>query len=307
MMGRSTCFSGRHSDLIESGVKAADSKICEEDKIWSRYSHDKIDIGEEVAKVIRVLSKALPLSKALRALSIGSSNEPQFRILETTFRGGLYLLDVDEDALDIVEERIRRQYTDHVVTMRGDYNKIFLNSENTGRFFKDKLGRKRVNLVTLHHSLYYSRESDWKTIFENIFQKILAPKGAIHAVLMASRSTDPNTTTWLYNHFTGKFFGCRNDQDLKRFKEELKGSAIFKNAQILLRTNRVRFYVDDFSKFMKVVWMILLYPDVHRYSLKQKEEITEFVYKNFWQKKNPLVQPQDHLSVYKSKKIIIRS
>lgn len=298
-MGKFTYSLDRRSDLIKAGVRAADSRICEEDKIWSRYSHDKIDIGEEVAKVIRTLSKAMPLDNALRALSIGSSNEPQFRILETTFRGGLYLIDVDGNALDIVQERIHRQYADHVATIHGDYNKIFLSLKNTELFLKNKLGGKKVNLITLHHSLYYSHESDWMAVFKDLFKEILAPKGAIHAVLMASRSDDPHTTTWLYNHFIGKFFGCRNDQDLKEFELELRREPLFKNAQILLKTNKVRFYVDDFAKFMKVVWMILLYPNVHRYNSKQKEEITEFIYRKFWKKKEPLIQVQDHLVIYK--------
>jgi len=38
---------------------------------------------------------------------------------------------------------------------------------------------------------------------------------------------------------------------------------------------------------------------VHKYSLKQREEITEFVYKHFWIKKRPLIQSQDHLVAYK--------
>ena len=34
-------------------------------------------------------------------------------------------------------------------------------------------------------------------------------RAAVHAVLMASRSDDPTTTTGLYNHFAGRFFGWR--------------------------------------------------------------------------------------------------
>ena len=50
---------------------------------------------------------------------------------------------------------------------------------------------------------------------------------------------------------------------------------------------------------MAVVWMILLYPNVHPYTLKQRQEITGFVYERLWKKKEPLVQAQDHLVVYK--------
>ena len=74
---------------------------------------------------------------------------------------------------------------------------------------------------------------------------------------------------------------------------------MFKKAQILSRASKVRFFVDDFEKFMAVVWMILLYPDVHNYSLKQKQEITEYIYDRFWLKKRPLYQIQHHLVIYR--------
>ncbi len=285
--------------LIEQGIRAADSNIYEEDRIWSRYSHDKVDIGEELTKVIRTLNKTFPLNKSLRALSIGSSNEPQFRILEATFRGGLYLLDLNKDALDIVQERIHRQCTNHVATIHDDYNRIFLNTENTTAFLKNKLGGKKVELVTLHHSLYYSQESNWMRIFENLYRSILAPKAAVHCVLMASRSNDPSTTTWLYNHFAGKYFACHNNQDLRSFREILKSNPLFKKSQIFISTHHVRFFINDFVKFMAVIWMILLYPDVHKYSIEQRREITEFIYKRFWLKKKPLIQAQNHLVIYR--------
>lgn len=284
--------------LIELGLKAATYKICDEDKIWSRYSKDKVDIGEGLAKVIRTLGKAMPLSKTLRALSIGSSAEPQFRILESSFRGGLYLLDVDKKALDIITERICRQCTDHVVTIHGDCNKIFIDKDSAEYFLKKNLSGSRVNLVTLHQSLYYSKKDLWRTIFFNIYRKVLYNKGAIHAVLMAAENRDPSTTTWLYNHFADKYFDHKNDQSLIRFKKELSKDRFFRNAQILSKTHNIRFFVDDFEKFMAVIWMVLLYPKVHRYSLKQREEITEFIYKRFWTKKRPLIQVQDHLAIY---------
>ena len=112
--------------IIERGIKIADSKMFEEDKIWSHYSNDKVDVGEELAMVIRTIFKAFPLRKAISALSIGSSNEPQFRLLQSSFRDGLYLLDVEKEALDIVQERIHRQHIKHVKTIPCDYSKIFL-------------------------------------------------------------------------------------------------------------------------------------------------------------------------------------
>ena len=72
------------------GLRAARTQMFRQDKVWSRYSNDKVDIAHHLARVLRVLAKSLPLERQLRALSIGSSNEPQFRILESAFRGGLY-------------------------------------------------------------------------------------------------------------------------------------------------------------------------------------------------------------------------
>lgn len=285
--------------LIEKGIRASDSKMYEEDKIWSRFSHDKVDIGEELAKIIRTLNKGLPLSKEMKAVSVGSSAEPQFRILETAFRAGLYLLDIDNEALDIVRERVRRQRTTHVATICGDYNRIFSDTESARAFLKDKLIGKKVELITLHHSLYYCVELDWEGIFGNLYRILIAPMGAMHAVLMASKSEDQYTTTWLYNHFADRFFACRNEQDLYKLRRKLKDNPFFEGAQILMKTRRVFFNVADFEKFMVVVWMILLYPNVHKYSFKQKEEITEFIYRKFWIHKRPLVQLQDHMVIYK--------
>src|SRR5262245_35213254 len=98
------------------GLRAAAGHMFRQAKVWSRYSNDKVDIARVLARVIRTLSKSLPLEQPLTALSIGSSNEPQFRILESAFRGGLFLLDIEEAALGLVEERSQRQGTDHVKT-----------------------------------------------------------------------------------------------------------------------------------------------------------------------------------------------
>jgi len=285
--------------LIEEGIKVADSMMYQQVKIWARYSSDKVDIGEELAHVIRILSRSHPLSKRLRALSIGSSNEPQFRLLETAFRAGVYLLDIEKEALDMVKERVRRQWTDHVTTIKLDYTKTFLDKDKTRAFLKQRLGGKRMDLITLHHSLYYCQEKMWHTIFENLFLRLLANKGAMHAVLMDSISKNPYSTTHLYNHFAGKFFNHHNDQDLYKLKSELKGNPSFKRADISIKRNKVRFFKDDFRQFMAVVWMLLLYPNVHKYSLPQKREITEFVYERFWRRKRPLIQEQDHLVIIK--------
>jgi len=285
--------------MIEAGLRSADAMMMDEDKIWSRYSDDKVDIGERLAKVIRTLSVANPLKKPLRALSIGSSTEPQFRIFETAFRGGLYLFDIDSRAMAVVSDRASRQHTAHVRAIIGDFREVFSDPVEVDRFFTDTLDRRKLDLIAFHHSLYYCEAAEWALLFEYICRRLLARKSAVHAVLMAASSSNRMTTTWLYNHFAGKYFGIRNDQSLATFKKQLEQQPAFRNDQILLDTSRVRFFVDDFGKFMKVVWMIMLYPGVHRYDARQKEEIVEFVYDTFWSARQPLLQLQHHLVVYR--------
>ena len=287
------------------GVRAARSQMFVADKIWSRYSNDKVDIAHQLARVIRVLNRSLPLTRPLRALSIGSSNEPQFRILESACRGGLYLLDIEAAALAIVTERIRRQRTDHVVTVRGDYRTLLRDADRARRFRTRCLGGRRVTLVTLHHALYYSPEPAWLPLMAGLYRALLAggaargPSAAIHAVLMASRSRDPGSTTWLYNHFAGMYFGVRNQQDLRRFGRRLRRDRRFAGARIVSARSRVAFFAPDFEQFMGVVWMILLHPRVHRFSPAQQETISEHVYHHLWSRRLPLVQEQDHLMIYR--------
>jgi hypothetical protein len=292
-----------HQAEIERGLRIAETTIYQEDKVWSRFSNDKVDIGEVLANVIRTLHKALPLSKPLRALSVGSGAEPQFRILATMFRGGLHLLDLDEASLDILRERIHRQATDHASVVRADFKGVFREARDAQGFVDKELAGGRVELVTLHHSLYYCAEADWLPILANLWKFALAPRGALHAVLMANQSEDRSTTTWLYNHFVGKFFGHANDQDLRKFAAQLRGRPVFRNSQVLFKTNRVRFRAPDFEKLMAVVWMVLLYPDIHPYSEDQRREITEFVYQNLWLQGQPLIQMQDHLAIYRGLRI----
>jgi hypothetical protein len=67
----------------------------------------------------------------------------------------------------------------------------------------------------------------------------------------------------------------------------------------MFKTSHVEFFVEDFKKLMSVVWMILLHPHVHQYTLEQRQEITEHIYENFYRKRLPLVQSQDHVTVYR--------
>jgi len=285
--------------IIEMGIKAGDVDMYDEDAIWIENSSDKIDIGDVLMEVIRNLQKELPLSRELRAISIGSGSEPQFKILEAAFQGGLYLLDIDPVPLNIVKERIRREWIKHVNTITADYNKVLMDPEKARQFFKKRLGGKRLDLITLDHSLYYCAESTWGGLFANLYRTILGRRSAIHAVLMASKSDDQYSTTWLYNHFAGKYFGEKNDQDLAAFAASLRKIKLFETSRIISRKHQVKFFIDDFGKFMAVIWMILLYPNVHDYTQEEKEEITEHIYKKFWLKKKPLIQHQDHLILYK--------
>jgi hypothetical protein len=208
--------------LLDAGLRASESDMADEDIIWSHYSNDKVDIGERLASVIRTLHLSLPLTRKMRALSLGSSSEPQFRILETAFRGGLYLMDIDQHALDIIEERIQRQYTGHVSTIRGSYMDFVNERYYPRQILSTRLQNRKVDLITLHHSLYYCPESSWLPLFETLFRNILARRGAIHAVMMADRSTSKQTTSWLYNHFAGKFSVCATTRAFRHSKKNWK-------------------------------------------------------------------------------------
>jgi len=295
----STSQQQSRSALIEAGIRCAHSPMVDEDDIWSRYSNDKTDIGEHLARVIRTLSAAVPLNRKLRALSIGSSSEPQFRILETAFRGGLYLLDIDPNALETVRDRVTRQNIGHVSMITGDYNEQLHEEQRTRQFLEQSLDNRPVDLITLHHSLYYCEMEQWVPLFRNIHQHLLARSGAIHAVLMAPSSRDPLTTTSLYSRFEGNYFGICNDQSLPELKRRLERLPEFRNTQLHLSTSKVRFYVNDFVKLMKVVWMILLYPGVHQYSDSQKKQIASYVYDTFHAAQQPLYQEQHHLVLYR--------
>lgn len=292
MNGKST-----KSALIEKGIQAGEIDMYNEDTIWSQNSSDKVDIAEELMRIIREIFGSVPPGRRLKALSIGSGSEPQFQILEAAFRGGLYLLDIDAVPLGVISTRIKSHWMNHVTTIQADYNKTLLHTADAQWFLGEELGGSRQDLITLDHSLYYSGESDWAELFGSLYSIILAEKGAIHAVMMSSECGEMDSTTWLYNHFAGKFFACRNDQDLISFGKGLRRNNQFSGASVRQETHRVKFFTDDFEKFMAVIWMILLYPNVHDYSHDQKEEITEYVYSNFFIPGKPLVQVQDHLVV----------
>ncbi len=283
--------------MIEKGIHAGEIDMYEEDNTWSQNSSDKVDIAEELMCVIRNIFRTIPADRLLNALSIGSGSEPQFQILEAAFRGGLYLLDIDSIPLSVIDKRIKNHWIDHVKTIQADYNKVLVHDADAQLFLSRELGGIRQDLITLHHSLYYSSESDWAELFGSLYGTILGEQGAIHAVMMSSDCREPDSTTWLYNHYAGKFFGCRNDQDLASFGKTLHNTTGFEKAEVRIETHRVKFFTDDFEKFMEVIWMILLYPNVHDYTHDQREEITEYVYSSFYKTEKPLIQMQDHLVV----------
>ncbi|MEM7226993.1 MAG: class I SAM-dependent methyltransferase [Pseudomonadota bacterium] len=286
------------ADLIDRGVYAAESSLPQQLAAWAGHTDEKSDVAESLAKVIRSLSKAAPLSHPFRALSVGSSQEPLFQTLEGAFRGGLYLLDIDETALASVDRRVERQRLKGVHTVLGDYTRAFASTADARHTLDAKLGGRPFELITLHHALYYSDKATWRALIESLYQGVLGPLGAIHVALMSARPRE-GTTTWLYNHFAEKFFGQRNDQDLLTFKGELEANPNLACAQLVARTSEVEFFIDDFELFMAVIWMIMLYPHVHDYTLEQKREITSFLLENFWRPGKPLKQDQYYLAIYK--------
>ena len=284
-------------ELIQKGIAAGDVDMNEENAIWCSHSSDKVDIAQVLMKLVR---QQFPLSSTgneLRALSIGSGSEPQFQILESAFRGGLCLLDIDPHPLSIITKQIKNLSIDHVVPIEADYNITILHAEDAKHFKKEVLKNRTLDLIVLHHSLYYCSASVWEEFFNTLSNILLSEKGAMHAVMMSSRCEEKDSTTWVYNHFADKYFGVHNDQDLKGFGEKLRNNSIFRNLNILQETHKVKFFINDFEKFMAVIWMILLYPNVHDYTADQKKEITEYIYENFFKYQKHFIQEQDHLII----------
>ncbi|MCP4319575.1 MAG: class I SAM-dependent methyltransferase [Hyphomicrobiales bacterium] len=240
-----------------------------------------------------------PPDRDLAALSIGSGDEPQYRLLDATFRDGLCLYDIDEQALAVVRSRIERQMLESVSLCTGDYTRDFCDPQTAAKTLQHKIAHDPFDLVTLHHCLYYCDVADWPGYIEAIYRSVLAPSGAMHLAMMSTRENRKGTTTWLYNHFAAKFFDAKTDNDLLILRDTLIGHPSFKGADISSETHEVHFWVDNFERYMSVVWMILLYPDGHRYDIDQRVEIIEFIIEHFWRPQRPLVQSQDYLTVFK--------
>jgi hypothetical protein len=293
-------------ERLDVGMRAANSVMVKHDKIWARYSGDKVDVGHGLADVIRNLVRGLAACRPLRALSVGASSEPQFRILEPMFRGGLYLVDIEQAAIDIILERNKRQEIEHVHTVQGDYLSLLGNEEATKRFTREVLGGQRVDLVTFHHSMYYAPRAAWTDLVASIYSQVLAQGesegdetgGAIHAVMASNREDDPRSANWLYNYFARKHFGVRNTQDLPDFAVELRNDERFASGSIRTWSSKVSFWSDDFENIMHGVWMILLHPNVHQFDEVQQQDVIEYVYESIYAARQPLTQWQDHLCIH---------
>ena len=291
------------ADRIAAGRRAARAPIHRQDEVWSTHSSDKPDIGTKLMVVLRRLHKELSDRTTLRALSVGSSTEPQLPILEAACRAGVTLLDIDGDALAQVRTEVGTRHPgdperDGVTTVRADLNDVLADREAATAFRRTHLHGRYQHLVTFHHSLYYAPRPTWDALIDATCHALLTPTGAVHAVLMSATATESDTTTALYDRWAGEFFGARNEQDLDAFGRDLRRSAVLgDDVSVRTATSIVRFDHDDFEAFMEVIWMILLHPQVHRFTPKQLDEVTEAVYTDLWSRHRPLVQHQDHLMI----------
>ncbi len=285
--------------LIEQGLRAGETALCHKVKTWARHSNEKADVAAVQMDIVRQLDRDHPAPRPLRALSIGCSSEPQFRLLEAAYRGGLYLYDADGAALKGLRARINRQMINGVVPVQGNYLRDFRSAPAARAALAERLGGEPFDLINLHHSLYYCDQRDWTPLVTNLYQELLAPLGRMHIVMMSAADQREGTTTWLYNLFAERFFNHRNDQDLGRLRDELADSPAFAGARFSYQSRDVRFRAEDFETFMAAIWLILLYPEGHAFSLAQRREITEFVLAYFWRENKPIIQVQDNLVISK--------
>ena len=283
---------------MEQGLRAAQTGIPEQNLIWSRFSSDKPDVAQGTMRAFRMLAFAHNYEKPINILSLGCGAEPQLRLLNAANHNMITLLDNDPDALANINERISRQFYHNIHTVLENYE-AFLDVNYTRAFLKTQLNNQKADAIFLHHSLYYIPMRQWTALITNIYNELLAEKGIIHCVLMARYSDDPHTTTWLYNNYTRRFFNHINDQGLLAFKETLMEENCLKDAELSDHSSEVKFWVNNFECFMQVIWMILLYPQVHDYKKDQMEIIINDIYNNFFEPKQPLLQTQDHLYIQK--------
>lgn len=285
------------NEALNQAIVASQQTMAQQDIIWSTYSNDKIDIGEKTAKVLTQIIKNIPDNKELRIISIGCGIEPQFNLLQSFANGGLYLIDNDQTIIDKLKNKVKRQKIKNVYPIKFDMNN-FTSLEKVIEFFNTNI-KTKVHAIFFHHSLYYVLQKKWQVLIENIYSKYLLPGGIIHAVLMSSECAKQNSTTWIYNTYAGKFFGHKNEQDLKEFAEQIKGNKDILG-EINCTSSLVEFSSKEFYNLMAVIWMIMLHPHVHNLSEIQLKEITEFIYISIFKKEQLLIQIQDHLFIQKN-------
>lgn len=288
------------NDLIDAGLKAATLGLRDQVKLWERHTDEKADVARDLMRGVKALLRECAPDQRLRTLSIGSSEEPQFQLLHALSDGGLWLYDCDPAALGALKTRIERSLLNDVHLVQGDYLQDFNSDRAAEATLQDRLGGVPFDLVTLHHALYYSRPEDWPDLVRALCNQVLSAPGRMHLALMSSTTKRPYSTTWLYNRFAEKFCGTRNTQNLLDLPARVKARPGGGDLYFSACSSAVRCRLERFEDLMAVVWMIMLYPQVHDFSTDQRVEITEFVLDEFWLPGRDLVQVQDYVTITRS-------
>lgn len=282
---------------MEEGLAAAELSLREQAKTWENYTDEKADVAKSLMLGVRSVLRDMPAGHAFRSLSIGSSEEPQLKLLHALSDGGLWLYDKDPAALRAVQYIVERHMLKDIHLEVGDYQKDFRTDKSTLDTIAKKLGGQRFDLVTLHHSLYYSEPAYWPELVSKLTTHVLSKPGMLHMALMSSSTDCPYTTTWLYNHFANKFLGHSNSQNLLDLPAQIRTTT--QHLRFSAQSSATRFRPSSFREMMAVVWMIMLHPDVHQFDLDQRTEITEFVLDEFWLPRRDIIQIQDYVTAVK--------
>jgi len=288
------------NDLIEIGLKAATLGLRHQVRQWERHTDEKADVARDMMRGVRALLRERAPDQRFRTLSIGSSEEPQFQVLHALSDGGLWLYDCDTAALDALKTRVAQTLLNDVHLVQGDYLHDFRDRETANATLQTRLGGVPFDLVTLHHALYYCRPEEWPDLVHALCSQVLTAPGRLHLALMSSSTKRPYSTTWLYNRFAEKFCGTHNTQNLLDLPARIKTLPAGGDLYFTARSSAVRCRPQRFEDLMAVVWMIMLCPQVHDFSIDQQVEITEYVLDEFWLPGRDLVQVQDYVTITKS-------
>lgn len=290
-------FPTSRNEFLEAGLAAGKLTLREQVKTWERYTDEKADVARDLMRGVKALVPQLSPDHDFRTLSIGPSEEPQFKLLHALSNGGLWLYDKDTGALDALKAFTDRHLLRDVHLKTGDYLEDLATPQSARTTLAGKLGGVPFDLITLHHVLYYCAAESWPGLVARLNSEVLSAPGMMHLALMSSPTGRPHTTTWLYNRFARKFFGTENSQNLLELPERV--SALTDDLSFSIQSNATRFRPTSFREMMAVVWMIMLYPSVHDFDTDQRTEITEFVLDEFWLPGRELVQVQDYLTAIK--------